>query len=100
MTEAVGTPGGGAGSVPGLRVLAAVVVAVLARPSLWAVAVRQGLRLAEPRWWRRPPWLPLPAQEYVHFRLVTAYGDEGRVRPSELARDVVAYLRWCRGVRS
>lgn len=73
-----------------------VVVAVLLRPGLWSVAVRQVLRLAEPGWWRRFPPLPLPPPGYVHFRLVTAYGGDGSARGAELARDAVTYLRWCR----
>src|SRR5690606_34734013 len=33
------------------------VLAVLARPSLWAVALRQARVLARPGWWRRRPFL-------------------------------------------
>ncbi|MCZ7630494.1 MAG: hypothetical protein M5U19_16300 [Microthrixaceae bacterium] len=72
-----------------------VVVAVLLRPALWAVAVRQALRLASPGWWRRFPPLPVPPSGYLRFRLVTAYGGDGSCTDAELARDVVAYLRWC-----
>lgn len=71
----------------------AAVFAVLARPCLWAVAVRQVFVLAPAGWWRRPPFLPLPDRAYLRFRLQTAYGDPDR--PPEPA-DVVTYLRWCR----
>jgi hypothetical protein len=67
-------------------------VAILARPRLWVVAVRQVLRLARPGWWRRPPFLPLPDPAYLRFRLVTMYGSDHR--PD--AADVVPYLEWCR----
>jgi hypothetical protein len=70
--------------------------AVLVRPSLWGVAVAQALRLARPGWWRRRPFLPVPDDDYLRFRLQTAYGDPGH-EPEPA--DVVAYLRWCRGVR-
>ena len=70
-----------------------VVVAVTARPELWATAVRQLLRLAVPGWWKRAPFLPLPDRGYVRFRMSTAYGDPSAVPP---AADVVAYLHWCR----
>lgn len=73
-----------------------VVVAVLVRPRLWPVAVVQVLRLAEPGWSRRFPPLPLPPPGYLRFRLVTAYGGDGSVGSAQLARDVVAYLDWCR----
>ena len=69
------------------------VVAVLARPWLWPVAVRQVGALAAPGWWRRPPFLPRPDPAYLEFRLQTMYGDGHHpVVPA----DVVAYLRWCR----
>lgn len=68
-------------------------VAVGRRPELWGTAIVQLFRLARPGWWRRAPFLPLPDPEYLRFRLVTAYGDEGREpEPS----DLVTYLHWCR----
>jgi hypothetical protein len=70
--------------------------AVVTRPSLWITAIVQVVRLARPGWWRRPPFLPVPDEAYLRFRLQTAYGDpEREPDPS----DVVTYLRWCRGFR-
>ncbi len=68
-------------------------LAVLARPRLWATALGQLLRLARPGWWHRWPLLPLPDEEYLRFRLVTAYGDPER--DPEVA-DLITYLHWCR----
>ena len=68
------------------------VLGVLRRPRLWPTAVTQLFRLARPRWWRRPPFLPLPDRDYVRFRLQTAYGPHG----TPAADDLVAYLNWCR----
>ena len=65
--------------------------ALLRRPALWLVAVRQLVRMAPPRWWRRAPFLPLPAPGYLRFRLETAYGAVVAPRPA----DVIAYLEWC-----
>jgi hypothetical protein len=79
------------------RTLAAVALAVTLRPALWGVAARQAFRLAGRRWWARAPFLPLPPRRYMKFRLVTAYGGDGSAPPSVVARDVVAYLEWCRG---
>ena len=70
--------------------------AVVTRPRLWGVAVRQTFRLAAPGWWRRRPFLPLPDPDYLRFRLQTAYGDPDRGPSPE---DVVAYLDWCRRFR-
>lgn len=84
-------------SVPSRRWRTAVVLAVVARPRLWATALRQWARLVPRRWWTRRPWLPVPAAEYLEFRLVTQYGGEpGSGRPAVVPRDVVDYLEWCR----
>lgn len=71
----------------------AVTMAVLRRPDLWAVALRQMVRMAPRGWWRRPPFLPIADRGYMEFRAVTHYGDKNR--PAE-PRDVVAWLEWCR----
>jgi hypothetical protein len=72
----------------------AAVVAVARRPSLWRVGLRQLRVLAEPGWWRHRPFLPLPAPEYLRFRLETAYGGSGDRHPE--SGDLVTYLRWVR----
>ncbi len=69
-------------------------LAVLPHPSLWVTGLRQARRLAVPGWWRRPPFLPLPARAYLRFRMETAYGGRGDQPP--VPRDLVTYLRWCR----
>jgi len=70
---------------------------VLARhPRLWPTGVRQALVLAAPGWWRRPPFLPLPAPDYLRFRMQTAYGGDGDRAPAP--DDLVTYLRWCRAL--
>lgn len=71
---------------------ARTMLAVAWRPGLWAIALRQLLRLARPGWWRRAPFLPLPDRGYLRFRTATAYGPGAVACPG----DVVAYLRWCR----
>lgn len=74
-----------------------VVAAVLRRPSLWVTAIRQIGLLAPRRWWATAPFLPIPPQNYIEFRLVTQYGG-GHGEPQEDIRpvDVVDYLRWCK----
>jgi hypothetical protein len=72
---------------------AASALAVVRRPSLWGIALRQARVLARPGWWRRRPFLPLPDANYLRFRMQTAYGDEAR--PPD-PNDLVAYLHWCR----
>ena len=79
------------------RVSLAVVVAVLRRPDLWPVALTQLFRTAPRGWWRRRPFLPVADREYLEFRALTQYGDSQH--PAE-PRDVVAWLEWCRKVRT
>ena len=70
-----------------------VAVAIAVRPWLWSVAVRQTVRLAGRGWWRRPPFLPVPAVPYARFRAITQYGDPEA--PPTVA-DVVVWLSWVR----
>jgi len=83
-------------SRPGTRSNRALVVGaarvLVAHPTLWPTAARQVARMVAPRWWRRPPFLPLPDPAYVRFRLETQYGGAASVDPD----DLIAYLEWCR----
>lgn len=81
-----------------LRLLFGATAVLVRRPDLWVTALRQFRVLVSPRWWRRAPFLPVPDAEYVRFRLQTAYGGDGTVRPT--AGDLVAYLEWCRSMRT
>jgi hypothetical protein len=64
--------------ISGIRSGAAIVIAVLCRPSLWSTALIQVFRLTPRRWWAR-------------FRVLTQYGE--RDHTLEVA-DVLSYLRW------
>ncbi len=71
---------------------AMVAAAVVRRPGLWATAVRQMRRTAEPGWWRRFPPAPTPPRDYLRFRMMTQTGSDGAPDPL----DVVNYLTWCK----
>lgn len=73
--------------------VARIGIAVALRPELWPTAVRQARRTARPGWWRRAPFLPVPDGDYLHFRLVTQYGETDE---PPTPGDVVDYLAWCR----
>ncbi|MFM7047602.1 MAG: hypothetical protein ACKOXX_06865 [Actinomycetota bacterium] len=75
------------------KIAASAILAVLRRPSLWVTAVRQMFRLAPNGWWRKAPFLPLPDERYLRFRLETQYGD---AMHSTEPRDLLTYLAWCR----
>jgi hypothetical protein len=68
------------------------VAAVARRPDLWVTATSTAASIVPRRWWRRFPYLPLPDAAWMHFRLETAYGGDGRgpVRPE----DLITYLEW------
>ena len=53
--------------------------------------VRVAWRFRARGWYRRFPFLPLPARDYLRWRMYTAYGDGGAIPPAE---DVVRYARW------
>ena len=77
--------------ISGIRSGAAIVIAVLRRPSLWSTVLIQGFRLTPRRWWARAPFFPVPTREYIRFRVLTQYGERGHTL--EVA-DLLSYLRW------
>jgi hypothetical protein len=60
-------------------------------PSTGVALLRVAWRFRARGWNRRFPFLPLPAKDYVRWRMYTAYGDERIVPPAD---DVVRYARW------
>jgi len=78
----------------GVRWGVAALRALVGHPSLWLTAARQAGVLARRGWWRSPPFLPLPAPDYLRFRIETAYGGLGDQPPRP--QDLLTYLRWCR----
>ncbi|MDE0873884.1 MAG: hypothetical protein OSA88_08415 [Acidimicrobiales bacterium] len=89
-----------AGKSGALRLFFAATSAVAVRPKLWVVALSTFCRMARSRWWRRAPFLPLPAEDFLHFRMVTMYGADGSMEKDRQAKDIVAWLEWCRTWRS
>lgn len=62
-----------------------------ARPRLAIDLLRVVWRFRHRHWYRRFPFLPLPAREYVRWRMYTAYGDEDAIPPAD---HVERYARW------
>ena len=73
------------------RLVGTLALRSLRDPALGVALVRVGWRFRRRGWWKRPPFLPLPATEYVRWRMHTAYGSEDTVPP---AADVERYARW------
>ena len=63
----------------------------LRRPATGVALMRVAWRFRRRNWWRRFPFLPLPATDYVRWRMLTAYGDYDATPP---ASDVERYARW------
>jgi hypothetical protein len=53
--------------------------------------MRLAWRFRRRRWFLRPPFLPLPARDYMRWRMYTAYGDERHV---PRAGEIVRFARW------
>ena len=69
----------------------------LRRPRLVVPLLGAAWRFRARDWYRRAPFLPLPPQSYLAWRLQTAYGDENHV-PGP--RDLERYLRWAEWMRA
>ncbi len=78
-----------------VRLFLALAVRALINPRLGMDLLRLVWSFRARGWYRKPPFLPLPPQQYVRWRMFTAYGDEEAVPPVE---DVVRFARWRRRV--
>jgi hypothetical protein len=73
------------------RLTFSLILRALRNPVTGLALVRVGWRFRRRDWFRRAPFLPLPAAEYVRWRMHTAYGSDDAVPPAD---DVIRYARW------
>ena len=73
------------------RLILTLIGQSILHPTLAVDLLRVAWRFRSRRWFRRFPFLPLPARDYVRWRMVTAYGDPAAIPPAE---DVIRYARW------
>ena len=73
------------------RVTLELLLRSLRRPSLAVNLLRVAWRFRTRGWYRRFPFLPLPARDYVRWRMHTAYGDHDAV---PTAAEIERYARW------
>ena len=73
------------------RVTLELMLRALRRPGLAADLLRVAWRFRARGWYRRFPFLPIPARDYVRWRMHTAYGDHDFIPPAD---DVERYARW------
>jgi hypothetical protein len=69
---------------------------VLRHPSLLPAMLGAAWRFRARDWFRRAPFLPLPPEDYLAWRLHTAFGDAG-AEPD--ANALARYLTWTSGMR-
>jgi hypothetical protein len=76
-----------------MRLTGTLAVRALVRPRLALDLLSAAWAFRRRHWYRIPPFLPLPASDYLRWRMYTAYGDEAAVPPAD---DVVRFARWRR----
>jgi hypothetical protein len=74
-----------------LHLVLTLALRAVTRPRLAAALVRVAWRFRARGWYRRFPFLPVPDQTYVRWRMYTAYGAADTVPP---ASDVERYALW------
>jgi hypothetical protein len=74
-----------------MRLILALKLRALVNPALAVDLLRVAWRFRHRHWYKRFPFLPLPAQSYLKWRMYTAYGDENAVPP---VNDIIAFARW------
>ncbi len=63
------------------------------RPRLAIDLLRVVWAFRRRNWWKLAPFLPLPDQFYLRWRMYTAYADEEAVPPVD---DIIRFARWRR----
>jgi hypothetical protein len=71
----------------------ALAVRALVNPRLALDLIGAAWAFRDRRWYRKPPFLPVPPREYTRWRMYTAYGDENAIPSTE---DVVRFAQWRR----
>jgi hypothetical protein len=74
-----------------LSLILRLIPRALVSPSLARALIVVAWRFRRNRWYLRVPFLPLPARDYVRWRMYTAYGDHNATPPVD---DVIRYARW------
>ena len=66
------------------------------RPGLIPVLLRMAWRFRAKGWYKRPPFLPLPARGYLEWRMHTAFRDDDAVPGTHELERYVEWVRWMR----
>ena len=74
-----------------VRLTARMIPRAIRHPGLAVDLARVVWRFRRRGWWYRFPFLPVPAKDYVRWRMHTAYGDDDATPPAD---DLERYARW------
>jgi hypothetical protein len=74
-----------------LKLIAALIPRLIVRPGDLIAVIRTAWRFRRRGWFTKPPFLPVPPQEYVRWRMYTAYGT-AEVVPT--ADELIRFARW------
>jgi hypothetical protein len=74
-----------------LKLIAALLPRLLLRPADLIAVIRTAWRFRRRAWFTKPPFLPVPPQEYIRWRMYTAYGTEEAVPTSY---ELIRFARW------
>ena len=69
---------------------------LLRRPWLLPLFLSSAWAFRRRKWYRQSPFLPLPSEAYMRWRLDTAYGDPEADPPLD---EVVRFMKWARAMR-
>ena len=73
------------------RLTLALIGRSIVNPATGVALIRVAWRFRRRNWYRQVPFLPIPATDYLRWRMHTAYGRDDAVPP---AADVIRYARW------
>ncbi len=68
-----------------------LLLVLLRKPSLWFTSTKQVFILAKSRWPLIPPFLPLPSNDFLEFRIVTYQGESEKLPEVDV---VITWLTW------
>jgi hypothetical protein len=73
------------------RLVTTLALRGIRNPRTGLALLRVGWRFRRLDWNTRFPFLPLPATNYLRWRMYTAYGSDDVIPPVD---DIVRYARW------
>jgi hypothetical protein len=74
-----------------LKLIGALLPRLIVNPADLIAVIRTAWRFRRRGWATQPPFLPVPPNEYLRWRMYTAYGTEEAV---PTAHELIRFARW------